>query len=158
MDLTFKTPEGRFNHRTAGLLIHDGKILVMKDERSPYFYLPSGRIALHETSEEAILREIREELETEVTVDRLIWIIESYFQERVSGEKFHEMAFYYQLSPSADLLAKGKVFHQYEGGKHDLTFRWVPLDEMKNLDFQPAFLKERFAALPEHIEHIVKHE
>lgn len=48
MDLSFKTDEGRFNYRVAGLIINEGKILIMKDERSPYYYVPGGRVGLHE--------------------------------------------------------------------------------------------------------------
>ena len=76
MDLTFKTPEGRFNHRVAGLLMQGDRVLIMMDQRSPYYYLPGGRIALHETSGEAIGREIREELHAEVTVQRLYYRVE----------------------------------------------------------------------------------
>lgn len=48
MDITFKTPEGRFNYRVAGLLIHEDKLLIMQDENQPYYYVPGGRVMLHE--------------------------------------------------------------------------------------------------------------
>ena len=48
MDISFKTDEGRFNYRVAGLLINDGKILIMKDENASYYYVPGGRVSLHE--------------------------------------------------------------------------------------------------------------
>ncbi len=47
MDLTFKTKEGRFNYRVAGVMIHENKLLIMKDYRAPYYYLPGGRVNLH---------------------------------------------------------------------------------------------------------------
>ena len=59
MDLTFKTKEGRFNYRVAGVMIHENKLLIMKDHRAPHYYLPGGRVNLHETSTCAILREIK---------------------------------------------------------------------------------------------------
>ena len=154
MDLTFKTPEGRFNHRVAGLLMQEGRVLIMMDQRSPYYYLPGGRIALHETSEEAIVRELREELHTEVVVRRLCYVAESYFVEEVSGERFHEVCFYYLLEASEELLSRGAEFYSEEGQKRHF-FRWEPLSGLQDTYFQPAFLKDRLQQLPEHTAHLV---
>ena len=158
MDLTFKTPEGNFNHRAVGIFIHNGKVLVMQDEKLTYAYLPGGRISLCESSEEAIRREMCEELETKVKVKRLLWIAESFFTESKSGKRFHEVAFYYLLQPSDDLLQRGETFELSEGEKHHFIFRWVSFEELQTLDFQPALLKKRFSDLPEQIEHIVMTE
>ena len=94
MDLTFKTKEGRFNYRVAGVMIHENKLLIMKDHRAPYYYLPGGRVNLHETSTCAILREIKEELQVEGKVNRLLWIHENFFYEQILNEPFHEICFY----------------------------------------------------------------
>lgn len=158
MDITFKTPEGRFNHRTAGIILHEGKALVMKDQRSPYYYLPGGRISLHETSTEAILREIREEIGVEVKAERLCYVVESYFMEEVSGEKFHEVAFYYLLAPSKELLDMGEEFQLLENGTKPLRFYWKPLSQLPELYLQPAFLKEKLSNLPVYPEHLVVRE
>lgn len=154
MDITFKFPEGHFNYRAAGLFIHDGKVLVMKDGRSPYYYLPGGRINLHEPSDEAILREVSEELQEKTSVERLCYIVESFFVEEVSKEKYHEVAFYYQLSVPEALLAEGDEFTRTEGTKTH-RFYWKAISELPKLYFQPGFLKERLASLPEHPEHLV---
>ena len=52
MDISFKTEEGRFNYRVCGIIIHNNKILAMHDERSPYYYLPGGRVQINETAED----------------------------------------------------------------------------------------------------------
>ena len=93
MDLTFKTKEGRFNYRVAGVMIHENKLLIMKDYRAPYYYLPGGRVNLHETSTCAILREIKEELQVEGKVNRLLWIHENFFYEQILNEPFTKFAF-----------------------------------------------------------------
>ena len=59
MDISFKTEDGRFNYRVCAIIIHDGKILAMKNERTPYYFLPGGRVGLHETAEVAVLRELK---------------------------------------------------------------------------------------------------
>ena len=43
MDITFHTGEGRFNYRVCAIFLHQNKVLAMRDERSPYYYLPGGR-------------------------------------------------------------------------------------------------------------------
>ena len=133
MDLTFKTPEGNFNHRTVGIFIHEGKVLVMQDDNLSYAYLPGGRISLHESSEEAIRREMREELETEVTVERLLWIAESFFTESKSGKRFHEVAFYYLLQPSDDLLQRGEPLNSRKGKSTTLSSAWSALRNCRPL-------------------------
>ena len=89
MDITFKTEGARFNLRAAAVIIRDGKVLAMSDERSPYFYLPGGKIALGETAEEAALRELREELGIEAKLVRPLYIAQSFFTEegRVSSSR-----------------------------------------------------------------------
>ena len=56
MDISFKAGNEKFNYRVCAVILHAGKILAMHDERSPYFYLPGGRVKLGETAEEAVLR------------------------------------------------------------------------------------------------------
>ena len=71
MDLTFKTEEGMFNCRVCAVFLHDGKLLVIGGQHPPYYYLPGGRVQLHEPMETAVLREVREELGIEA-MKRLI--------------------------------------------------------------------------------------
>ncbi len=59
MDITFETAEGRFNYRVAAILLDGERILAMHDERSPYWYLPGGRVRMGERAEDAVLREVR---------------------------------------------------------------------------------------------------
>ena len=46
MDISFKVNNEKFNYRVCAMIISDNKILAMHDERSPYFYLPGGRVEL----------------------------------------------------------------------------------------------------------------
>ena len=59
VDITFITGNEKFNYRVCAMMISDGKILAMRDDRSPYYYLPGGRVAMGETAEVAVVREIQ---------------------------------------------------------------------------------------------------
>lgn len=155
MDISFKTTEGRFNYRVAGLIVKDNKLLIMQDKGQPYFYVPGGRIKMNEKSEDAVKREIQEELGVEVNVNRMLWINENFFKEETSEEQFHEVCFFYlvELKENEDL--KGNEFVVDEEGKIH-TYYWKTLDEIKYINLYPQFLRERIVDLPLHINHIVE--
>ena len=125
MDITFKTEQGRFNYRVCGMIIHGTKILAMHDQRSPYYYLPGGRVQLGETVEEAVLREMREELEIEANIVRPLWFNQGFFTEDVSGEQFHEICVYFLMDIShTDLLSKGEQFVLNDNSQRH-NFEWL---------------------------------
>lgn len=149
MDITFKTEQGRFNYRVCGIITHNNKILAMHDERSPYYYLPGGRVQLGETAEAAVVREIREELEIDANIVRPLWFNQGFFTEDVSGEQFHEICVYFLMDIShTDLLSRGEQFVLNENNQSH-TFEWLEFDRLKNEYFYPIFLKEKIWNLPE---------
>lgn len=157
MDISFKTEQGHFNYRVAGLIIHNGHILIMKDETSPYYYIPGGRVSLHESAEEAIKREIKEELRIDVCINRMLWLAESFFVEETNGETFHEIAFYFLLDlVDTSIFERSNPFVLEENGEQRLRFYWKLLTELKDLYMYPLFLKERILNLPEALEHIME--
>lgn len=152
MDVTFKTDEGRFNYRVCAVIINDGKLLAMHDERSPYYYLPGGRVMLHEKAEDAVLREIKEELEVDAEIVRPLWLNQAFFTEDVNGEKFHELCLYFLIDVGkTDILKKGEEFTLFErNSKH--TFEWLEFSRLKDEYLYPLFIKESIFDLPENLE------
>ncbi len=158
MDPTFKTEEGRFNYRVGALILHNGHILAMHDERSPYYYLPGGRVQLHETAQQAVLREVKEELQIDAEILRPLWLNQSFFVEDVDQEKFHELCLYFLLDVSkTDLLSKGERFIIPEG-KHTHEFVWLAFERLKEEYFYPLFLKERIFCLPNELTLLTEYE
>ena len=77
----------------------------MKDERSPYFYLPGGRVQMGETAEHAILRELDEELQIKPEIVRPLWFVQNFFTEDVDKLNYHEICIYFLVDISkTDLL------------------------------------------------------
>ena len=61
MDVSIRDDGGNFNYRVCAVMTDHDKILAMRDERSPFYYLPGGRVKLGETAEKAVTREFKEE-------------------------------------------------------------------------------------------------
>ena len=148
MDISFKFGNEKFNYRVCAMMIDNGKILAMHDERSPYYYLPGGRVAMGETAEAAVIREVQEELGITPGIARSLWLIQSFFSEDVDGLNYHEICIYYLMDiTSTDLLSRGEVFTSKEGNRTH-TFEWLAFERLKDEYFYPLFLKKDIFTLP----------
>ena len=120
----------------------------MRDERSPYFYLPGGRVAMGETAEQAVIREIQEELRIIPKIIRPLWLSQAFFTEEVDALRYHELCLYFLVDISqTDLLRRGPAFSLKEG-THTHTFEWLAFDRLQDAYFYPAFLKKEIFTLP----------
>ena len=120
----------------------------MHDERSPYFYLPGGRVKMGETAEQAVVREIWEELGVKLKIARPLWLNQAFFTEEVDGIRYHELCIYFLMdSSNTDLSERGNSFIRMEG-KHTHVFEWLEFDRLKNEYFYPIFLKNQIFNLP----------
>lgn len=148
LDITFREEEGTFNFRACAVIIDKRRILTMHDGRSPYYYLPGGRVALHESAEDAVIRECREELDIEPRIARPLWLNQAFFTERVNGQRYHELCLYFLMDVSeTGLLSRGDEFSLREG-EHINEFKWLSFDQLKDEDFVPNFLKKKIFELP----------
>lgn len=149
MDLTFKTDEGIFNYRVCAVILHDGKLLAMKNHRTPYYFLPGGRVRIHEEAQDAILREVHEELGINAKILRPLWMNQGFFVEDVSKQRFHELCIYFLIDISGtSLLSKGEQFDIHEGDTSN-HFQWLPLSDLTNEYIYPVFIKNKIHKLPE---------
>ena len=150
MDISYISEQGKFNYRACAIIVNGNRILSMHDERSPYYYLPGGRVKMHETAQEAILREIREELNVSAKIVRPLWLSQCFFNEDVEKLDYHELCIYFLLDISdTDLLEKGDLFVLNERD-HTHAFEWLPFERLKDEYFYPVFLKSEIFCLPEH--------
>lgn len=152
MDITYTTGNRKFNYRVCAMILHDNKILAMHDERSPYYYLPGGRVKLGETAEQAVVREVKEELNVTAKILRPLWLNQAFFTEEVDKLHYHELCVYFLMDISdTDLLQKGERFTLYER-YHVHDFEWLPFAQLATEYFYPIFLKKSIFELPDHLE------
>ena len=149
MDISYVTGNEKFNYRVCAMMIDDNKILAMHDERSPYFYLPGGRVAMGETAEQAVIREVQEELNITPSIVRPLWLNQAFFTEDVDHLNYHELCIYFLLDvKNTELLQRGAKFSMQEG-RHLHTFEWLHFEELKDAYFYPLFLKDEIFNLPQ---------
>lgn len=149
MDISFLIDETKFNYRVCAVILHDNKLLAMKDQRSPYYYLPGGKVRMGERAEDAVLREVQEELEVEAKIIRPLWLNQGFFEEDVDKIHFHELCLYFLMDIShTNLLDKGPKFTLQEG-HHRHEFEWLNFEDLEDLYFYPLFLKKEIFDLPD---------
>src|SRR5690606_27320022 len=112
-----------------------------------------GRGEFFEFSRDTLVREMREELQVDVEVGRLLWIAENFYDN--VELKYHELAWYYEMFLPESLHPANcpAVFHGDDNGL-PVEFRWQPLESLRDLDVQPRFLYEGLANLPSSVCHI----
>ena len=148
------TASTHLNYRVAGVCIHDGHVLLHRDDKDDFWVMPGGRPRLFESSLDALVREMKEEITTDVKVLRLLWVVENFFEH--AGEQWHEIAFYYQMSLPEDSPYRD-VGLDFTGQEGDVTFlfHWFPIDEIERVLLYPTFLKTALGALPDYPVHVI---
>lgn len=153
-DLTFRTDRGVFNYRVGAVILHEGKLLLMKNEEEPYLYTVGGRVRFDETTGEAVVREIREETGISLEIDRLLFFQEQFFDEEVTGEHVHELGVYYLMKDSPALEHLTCRSRTARGVAEELL--WIPLEEAGRHYIVPESVAAKLQDLPPHPEHIIE--
>ena len=152
--IAFDQGNARFNYRVAGLALDGNRVLLHRSEVDDFWSLPDGRITMMETAEEALAREMYEELGVEVRVGRLLWVVENFFD--YDDRPHHELGLYFLMSfPNhAGLLEKGEEF---KGNENELrlVFMWHPIADLDQTRIKPSFLHRALGNIPNEAKHVV---
>lgn len=155
--ISYDLPPGRFNLRAAAIAIRDGHVLIHRATFQDFWSLPGGRVEWGESCEQAVTREMEEELGVPGEVAHLLFVRESFFSDQ--RKRFHELGYYFRVSlpDSFPFRTDGEICHRCRDGKADLEFKWVSIagEALAEHAFVPAELRERFSRLGNEIEHFV---
>jgi ADP-ribose pyrophosphatase YjhB (NUDIX family) len=154
VDLTFKVKGGTFNYRVGAVIIHNGKLLLMKNAEEPYYYTVGGRVRFNETTEETVVREVREEIGVSLKIDRFLFFQEQFFDGKVTGTHIHELGVYYLMKDSPDLENLECHSVTARGVAEELC--WIPLEETGKYYIVPESVAQRLRDLPDHAEHLIE--
>jgi 8-oxo-dGTP pyrophosphatase MutT (NUDIX family) len=133
--ISFPLGKGLFNFRTAGVAVHNGKLLMHKTPSDHFWSLPGGRTDMFELTRETLVREMAEETGKTIVVKDLLWIVENFFE--YSQIHHHEIGFYYKMEiPDLD---NEDDFRTTEEGS-ELLFHWHPLEDLHTIKMYPDFI------------------
>ena len=142
VDCGIETDGTKFRYRSAAIIIEEGRMLLLENDRDPYLYTVGGAVKIGETSEEAVRRECTEEIGVSYRTSRLAVVQEEFYREGdgKGGElDAHELGFFYVMEPRG--TTEGVLESSASEGLTERV-RWIPLDELGSYDIVPPFLKD----------------
>lgn len=147
-DLTLETPHGKFTLRVGYLAFQNDSILLQQDTKNGYWFVTGGRVEFGSSTEETVFREIAEELSLDIQESELAGLLENFFT--LNGYDYHEVCTYYRVQ-----LPDNFTPPTHEANGDPITLAWHKIEDLKNLDIRPSFLKEELGVLKSGFTHRV---
>jgi ADP-ribose pyrophosphatase YjhB (NUDIX family) len=143
--LTIKNSKGYFKIRTAGIMRKENKTLLLNEPLvNNSWFLPGGKVEMHESTQEALSRELTEEICGMPLIGDLLWITENFFTN--SQIPCHTLEFYYAFTLAAPHpLLNHDTYHSErseDGITKQFDFRWFTPEEISSVYVLPPVLKK----------------
>lgn len=116
---------------TRAVIARRDHLLVVRHVAKSWSFLPGGHVEPGERVEDALVREISEELGTPARVGGLVCVVEHGYIE--DGAAHHELNFVFDVHVDQDDL------HSRED---HLAFTWVSRADLPGLDLRPQVVKQ----------------
>lgn len=121
--------------RVRGIIIHDGKLLLVKITKNNYYCLPGGKLEHGEDVKDCMKRELTEELGIEPEVGNLL-----YVNTFIDEENNHNLDFVFQILNGSEYFNKEKL-----EGSHSFELDniiWISKED--KIDFMPQSIIDDF--------------
>lgn len=136
MIITIKKEDMRFGVRVGAIIYNEdkSKILLENQDNERYMF-PGGRIDVYEDSENAIVRELKEELNLNANL-KLKYIVEMFLKS--SKTKYHEIGFYYLTIIKEELIK-----NNFNSLDSNAVFEWVSIQELEKYNILAKPIKDK---------------
>lgn len=152
MDIQFKNDKQVFNCRAVGICVKENKILLSKAKKDNYWTFLGGKPKFGEPTENAVIREYREETGFDLQVNRLLSVTENFFT--MNDCQWHEYIFFYLLEDKDDFIKISEVGQPILDSKNTV-YQWFDIDNFMGMDIRPSCAKNIVRDMPERIIHLV---
>lgn len=117
-----------------GVLLHGSRVLLCRNVKHGYLYLPGGHVEFGESAAAALAREFMEESGLRVTVGDLLMVDEGRFE---TGKRaHHEINLTFHVE-----LAGGPTPKVVRSREDNLELPWIELAAIVDLDVRPVAAK-----------------
>ena len=143
MDIKILGNDLKFKYRVSAIFIRDNKLLVNKYDENSYC-LPGGYVEIGETSMEAMLRELKEELNLDFDIINFAGVMENFFTN-LKGQKTHGLDFYYYVKLKNDNDFQLIEYNRIEIDKGNIVqhqFSWIELDKLMSSKILPLEIRK----------------
>jgi 8-oxo-dGTP pyrophosphatase MutT (NUDIX family) len=118
---------------SRAIILHNHKILLVKHKGRDFYSLPGGKVDPDEDIQTAMKRELKEELDRDAVIDRLLFVHEFRYPEGSLS-----LEFFFRIQNGDDFLGElNGAFAEEELAE----IVWMPVDTATNI--MPPFLKEK---------------
>lgn len=121
----------RWRPGVYGVVIQDGKILLSPQWDGYDF--PGGGMDMHETIEQALIREVTEETGLTVAPGEIIEVVDTFFKPVMFDEYWHGLALYYRAAVTGGTISTAG-FDEHEKG-YAKEAVWLPVEEAMKVKY-----------------------
>lgn len=129
-----KLPKERLRFRLSSyaVIVKDEKVLLLELRSTGKYFLPGGGVELGEKIEDALAREVGEEVGIEVDIIKFLGFKESFFYYDPWDEAYQNISFFYLCEAKTfDLLDNNKILDE-----EVINPRWISIRSLKEDNFQ----------------------
>lgn len=116
-----------------GVFIRASRVLLCRNVRRGYYYLPGGHVEFGESAAEALEREWAEECGLHVKAGALCLVTEGSFSAK--GIKHHELNLVFHVEHP------GELPRSIRSHEKSIAFEWIDLAAIVDTDVRPAAVK-----------------
>ncbi|MFI4898354.1 MAG: NUDIX hydrolase [Phycisphaerales bacterium JB059] len=125
-----------------GLILQGGRVLLCRNVKHGYHYLPGGHIEFGESAAAALKREIMEEAGLASRIGAPLLVFEQAFEQ--NGKPHHELTVVFHVEQLADpdeADPHEAGLPEVESKEAKLAFDWVELAALPETDLRPIEMK-----------------
>jgi ADP-ribose pyrophosphatase YjhB (NUDIX family) len=137
MDLAFEIDNKHFTCRVAAIILEKNQILMAKHKDYPCYYTVGGRVKINESTEDAIIREIKEETGIDYEIENLSFVQERFYTS--SNQEQHEITFYYKTKEN---IKTKNLENKYSDQGENEKLYLLDIDNLNSFNVVPTFFKD----------------
>ncbi len=131
-----------FKVRLGVVLIHDNKLLLVRQNNRPFWVFPGGTLELNEGLEECAVREMKEEIDLNVAIEKTLYLADFLLTD-AAGEIKHTIDVFMQAR-----YISGTPTMTLDENLNDMGF--FTLEEVQKMQVEPhVALKQLLKDWPE---------